>query len=294
MIAIASIGTLIGPPIAGYLITYLGWRMTFLILGLPSLILIPLAVFIKRWPEDADLSPDFNMVSDKATLLGQWSPLAAKRFHPSYDAQGLTAGFRAYPLSFGKSKGTALAVLTGVLFLVITIFVYSSRNVIATFSVPSMVDAGARATSAAASLSAMAIAIPIGALVLGILSDFFDDRLCLGISLLIFGSGILMFSANPLSSAVPLMMGFGQGGFVCLVTVVVANYFGRCIVGSLRGIIGLFASAASAIAPLIVGNIYDATGSFSTGFIVMGVGVLICAMLTILMRPPRYDKLPII
>lgn len=290
IIACASVVAVVAPPLNGFLLSNFGWRTSFLILGLFPLELIPLALFIKRRPEDEGSAPDFGMSNDRGTLLGQWSPLAAGRYHPSSDAQGPMAGLRAYPSSFAN-KGTALGTLAFFLFLVVTAVAYASKDGTATFLVPSITDAGARPAAAALSLTAINMAIPIGALVLGVLSDFVHSRFCLAASLLTFGIGILIFSANPLSRAAPLFMGFGQGGLVCLGTVVLADYFGRGALGSLRGLVGVLIAVAGAIGPVLLGYIYASTGSYSTGFIGMGVGVLVCAVLTIFMRQPRYEKL---
>ena len=60
----------------------------------------------------------------------------------------------------------------------------------------------------------------------------------------------------------------------------------------MRAIAGALIAAAGAIAPIGLGYVYDATGGFRTGFIGMGAGVLVCAVLAIFMWSPRYDKLP--
>jgi MFS family permease len=294
VISVASLGTIVGPPLASTLIYSIGWRTTYFILGLLSLLLILLAIFIKRRPEDDKSTPDFGMVTDRATLLGKWSWLAARRYLPSYDTNSMMAGFKAYPLTYGKNKGIALGILSGLFFLVITVIAYSSKGGIMVHLVPNMLDAGVKVTDAAISLALISGGIPIGALFLGVFSDFLHSRLCLTVTLACFGVGILIFNANPLSVGASLLMGFGQGGLLCMTTVVLTDYFGRRMVGSLRGFICIFISISIAVGPLLLGYIYDTSGSYSKGFIGMGVGVLLCALLTILMWPPRYEKLPVV
>ncbi len=291
VVAIASLGTLAGPPLAGFLVQSFGWRSVFL-LGFLPLVIIPFAVFIKRRPEDTGSTPDFGMGSDKATLAGRWSPLAAGRYRPGYDARSLWAGFKAYSWSFGTGKGIALGVLAGLLFAAVTVIGYGAKGGTTTFLVISMVDAGASMSAAAMSATAVTIAIPIGALVLGVLSDFLHARFCLAASLVIFGAGMLLFTANPRSPVALPLMGLGQGGLVCLVTVLLADYFGRGVLGSLRAVAGVLMAAAGAVSPVLLGYVYDVTAGFSTGFIGLGVAVLVCAVLAIFMWPPRYEKLP--
>jgi len=291
VISVASIGTVVAPPLAANLISNLGWRIPYLILGFLPLVLVPLALIIKRRPEDDDSVPDFGIISDRATLLGQWSPLAARRYHPAYDAQGLMLGLKAYSLSFGKN-GAMLGILAGFLLVAITFIAYASKVGMSTHLVPHLVGYGVRVAVAARSLAAMTMIVPAGALVLGVLSDFIHSRICLAASLAILGVGILMFVADLHSLAPPLVMGFGQGGLICLVTVVLADYFGRGVLGTLRGILGMLVAIAGLIGGLFLGYVFDATGGYSTGFVGMGRVVLLCAALAIFMWPPRYEKLP--
>jgi len=288
----ASAVILPASPLAALSVDYLGWRTSLLIFGLLPLVLIPLALFIKRRPEDDNSAPDFGMVSNSGTLLGKWSALAAIRYHPSYDAQGIRAGLEAYSLSFGKHK-TALGTLAGFLLLAITVVAFTSKGGMLVHMVPHMVDYGAGVAIASRSASAMAMAIPAGALVLGVLSDFIHSRICLAASLAIFGTGILIFVADPHSLVPPLVMGFGQGGLVCLVTVILADYFGRGALGTLRSIVGMFIAIAGMIGPFFLGYVFDLTGNYTMGFVGMGAGVLVCAVLALFMRPPNYAELDV-
>jgi len=292
VIAGASAVILPASPLVALSVDYLGWRTSLLILGLLPLVLIPLALFIKRRPEDDNSSPDFGIVSNSGTLLGQWSTLAARRYHPSYDAQGIRAGLEAYSLSFGKHK-TALGTLACFLLLAITVIAFAAKDGMSVHLVPHMIDHGVSTRAAALSLSARGITVSAGALVLGVLSDFIHSRICLAASLVIFGAGILVFVATPHSLVPPLVMGFGQGGLVCLVTVVLADYFGRGALGTLRGIVGMLMAIAGMIGPVFLGYVFDTTADYTIGFVGMGAGVLVCAALALFMRPPPYAELDI-
>jgi len=47
------------------------------------------------------------------------------------------------------------------------------------------------------------------------------------------------------------------------------------------------------IGPFFLGYVFDATGNYSTSFVGMGAGVLVCGALALFMRPPHCAELDV-
>ena len=78
-----------------------------------------------------------------------------------------------------------------------------------------------------------------------------------------------------------------------MVTVVLADYFGRGALGTLRGIVGMLMAIAGMIGPVFLGYVFDTTADYTIGFVGMGAGVLVCAALALFIRPPHYAELDV-
>ncbi len=79
---------------------------------------------------------------------------------------------------------------------------------------------------------------------------------------------------------------------MCLVTIVLADYFGRGALGTLRGITAAVTAVAGGLGPVLVGFTFDRVMGYGPIFLAIGVAVLICAGLSIAMRPPRVSMTP--
>jgi len=186
-----------------------------------------------------------------------------------------------------NSMWPALGTVAGVLFMVIAFIAYASTRGVEAYLFPRMIMSGADRTAAGSLFLAMQIAVPVGALVLGVLSDFVHTRFCLAASLLTLGAGILVSNTDRPSTMGLVLIGFGQGGLICLTTVALADYFGRGALGRLRGFIGMVTGVAGMIGPLIAGYVFEAIAGLGPIIFGMGIAVLACAVLALFMWPPQ-------
>ena len=86
------------------------------------------------------------------------------------------------------------------------------------------------------------------------------------------------------------MFGFAYGGVMPLYAILVREYFGPRIMGTMLGAVGLASTLAMAIGPLAGGWLYDAFGSYFWLFIGRcGIGIGAVAIASTF-RPP--DHLP--
>ena len=78
--------------------------------------------------------------------------------------------------------------------------------------------------------------------------------------------------------------GFGHGGFFTVTSPVVANLFGTKAHGKIFGTILFFGSIGGSIGPIVVGRVFDVTGSYQSAFITLGCLILIALSLSIFLK----------
>lgn len=85
-----------------------------------------------------------------------------------------------------------------------------------------------------------------------------------------------------------IVFGFTIGAYVGLTSVILVDLLGLEKLTNAFGLLLLFQGIASFIGPPIVGSLYDATSSYTTGFIF--AGVMICASGLMLFVIPPLQK----
>lgn len=77
--------------------------------------------------------------------------------------------------------------------------------------------------------------------------------------------------------------GLAHGGFFTAVSPITAETFGICSHGTILGIIVCFGTTGGAIGPLIAGQMFDMTGSYTPAFwSLIAIGVIgFCVLLTL-------------
>jgi MFS family permease len=99
---------------------------------------------------------------------------------------------------------------------------------------------------------------------------------------------IFLVPSTEISLATALLVfGFASTGFYTLSDVIWANFFGRISLGTVRGIAYPIPAAFSAIGPLIVGLLYDFTGSYQVAWVMLLGAFVVAAGLILLARRPQ-------
>jgi MFS family permease len=89
---------------------------------------------------------------------------------------------------------------------------------------------------------------------------------------------------------VAVMFGFAYGGVMPLYAIVIREYFGSRIVGSVFGAAAFASTLGMAVGPMAGGFIYDAFGSYAWMFIssaAVGLGAVVVALTFPAPRPVR-------
>jgi MFS family permease len=254
-----GVGTLIVPPLAGFLIGLLGWRDAYLILGgLAAVIGAGMALLIENDPHDHygahGLGPDgdpagANDKAASATGASLREAISSRQFIGLYAA--------CLSCSFG----------------VFVPFVHL---------VPYAVDHGVAQTAAVLLVSAIGVGSTVGRFFLGGLAD----RLGRELSLLAMFVGMALALVIWLISTAfwPLavfafVFGIAYGGWVALLPAVVMDYFGGRNVSGIIGILYTSVGFGTLIGPTAAGFAFDATRSYTLPILASVVANVIAAVI---------------
>ncbi|MGA7316513.1 MAG: MFS transporter [Silvibacterium sp.] len=261
-------GAIVMPFVAQHLITSLGWRNAYAILGSAVLLIsIPtVAAFLKEKPQDLALLPDGALPVDSRPSTETTVPSLSA--HEAWRSRTFWLMVSAFFLVSASVQGCVLhmaAMLT---------------------------DRGLSIQTAALGSSLLGAALLIGRVATGYLLDrFFAPRLAavffggaaLGIGLLWIGNS----TATVLVGA--FLVGMGLGAEVDIIAYLVGRYFGLRFFGEIYGLaFGAFL-LAGALGPLVMGGGFDLTGSYSTVLAAFFISTSIAALLVTKLGPYRYQ-----
>lgn len=269
-IGIASIGvgagTMVTVPAAGYIAKVYGWQMGFVCIGTFVLII---GVGLSQWlmgktkPEDYGLLPD----GEGAGAIASGSAPAAS----------------ALP----STRPSILPVLKDAQFWIMV--VCYSLAVMAEMSamvhqVAYALDRQIDRVAAASSLGIIGMASILGRFFFGWLCDRISDaKYASALGFLIMACGMYLLLKTDTAAALvvyALLFGFGYGSLTALMPFLLADRFGRQILGATYGMQVFFVMAVGGTSgPLIAGYIYDRTGSYTDAW---RLNLLVLVIVTLL------------
>ncbi len=278
----ASFGaSLVSAPIAQYLISSFGWRFTYALIGISSIVIIvPLcALFIRRAPREKGLLPD-NMPQLSSQPQGPPEPETEASPEGKWSNVDWTLPRALKTYQFWALFWIAFCLLGLAEQIAITHQVYFFK------------DAGYEPMRAATIYSVFGIAFVAGNLC-GSLSDSLGREKVYIPSCLLGAAAIpLLFLIKdtsqpwmPFLFAVSLGLGVGTAGPVFFATV--ADLFHGKHLGSIQGFIVLGFSLGGATSPWLAGFLHDRTGSYSVTFFVLMGSLIVSAALMGLVAPSR-------
>ncbi len=285
-IAMGSIGIsmagLIAPIGMTQAVDHLGWREGYIILGIVvAAVLIPVALIMRRQPEDYGLLPDGR------------NPDAAPSATNTADLAELDRDFQ-------NSYTRAEAVRTpGVWLITIGMgFFSAAMTAVLVHGIPFMTDAGLSRTQASIGVAVAGLANLLSKFVWGWSLRRVETRVLFSGAFLCCGVGtLLMLAGDALDGSVAVMYlgffvwGFGFGGGVPLSEYIWARYYGRRYIGAVRSVgvpLGLVFGSSGSVA---VAWYFDAYGTYTGAFIGL-LGCYLAGALTILASrqpPPKVQ-----
>ena len=285
-IAIASLGQGLSkvfiPVVTASLFIWLGWRWTWSIFGIVTLVLVvfPALLFMQRSPEEIGLKPDGI---DEGTEV---STSTTK-----------TAVSRDEEITADTVVWTWKEVLHTRTFWVIC-FIYGMANVgIAGLNLhvfAYVTDIGFEPIVAATVMSIIAMAQLGSTLMWGIIGERIEIRKSSMIMFLIQAIGLV--TAVAAKQLPPIYLGFclygiGLGGSWILQELIWATYYGRVSLGMVRGLGILVTHAVGAAGAPFFGFVHDATGSYVSSFLMFVCALVIAALLGLVVRAPIKPSL---
>ncbi len=242
-------GTVVLSPLAGYIVKYYTWQDGFLFLGAMTLgVGIAVSQFLMRGtsPEACGCFPDGDTC-------------------PGVGSDELRDPQPAIPLRwpdlFRDSRFYVLAVAHGLpVMAFLTVMMHQVNYAL---------DKGVERIAAAASLGAVSIFGILGQISFGWLSDRMKDpkyAASAGYAVMAAGMVVLLRSSDAGSLYFyAAVFGFGYGSLAPMLPVMIADRFGRHVMGSVYGLLTFFTvGVAGSAGPLLGGLIYDRTGSYQT------------------------------
>lgn len=257
-----GLGILIMPLVASGLISAYGWRTSYIILGTLALVsIISLSQLLQRDPSKMRQLPDGEEQATTGSL--------------DLTEQGLS--FRE--VIHTRQFWVVCAAYLMIIFYGVTILVHI---------VPHAMDIGISATNAAGIISTIGGVSMAGRLVMGHAGDRIGNKRAIIICFLISVPALAW-----LQLAKELWMlylfgavyGFSHGGFFALMSPTVAWLFGTRSQGVILGVVIFSGTVGGAIGPILTGHIFDITGSYQLGFLILVVASIIGLILTTLLRP---------
>ena len=245
------------------------WRLAWFWMGLSVWIvaLPPVFALLVRQPEDVGLLPDNGEAATKKTR--------SQRPGDSVEAQWSLREAMHTPAMW------MLALAGG-----LTFFIHTGVNI---HQAAFLRDQGISASVAASALTMLAVGTAIGSVGWGWLLDRMQGRYVYALNALWVGVTSLMFllvDSTAMAFVAATVFGVGIGGLIVVPPVVIAEYFGRRSLGSIRGLTEPFVSGGQAIGAIGAGLIFDLTDSYTATFPVFTVAAVLGAVLILLSRRP--------
>jgi len=268
-----SFGTMALTPLAGYIVKNYDWHYGFIFLGI-IFILIGVSIsqlFMGRMnPESYGLFPDGEIKSSQALEADRAESHPA---HLSFKVIFRNSRFWILVTSF------SLAVMT-----LMAVFVHQ---------VAYALDNNIENLVAASSLGVLGFGGFCGQFFFGWLSDRVKDvKYSAVLGMIIMAAGMVLLLTATTAQRLyfyALIYGFGYGSLGPMMPILLADRFGRHVLGSVYGWLTFFMGICGGIGPFIGGLIYDLSGYYTYVWQANIVILLCCALLMLGLAPRAAD-----
>ena len=247
----AGVGQLAFPWIVAFLIATFSWRTTSVVIGLVLMMMIFMALVLKRDPALLGLRPDGHAPA--------------------------TAGYRQETRAgddqeSGITLRAALKTRQLWLLALAKLFDFYCLMTIVSHIVWHGIDSGLPKQEAALILFAIGASSIVGRLAVGRVSDQLGSKRAIQASFIfLFASLIFLQSIdNPkLLFAFAVLYGIAHGGFFTASSPAVAEYFGTRSHGVIFGFIVFCGTLGGAVGPPLAGRFFDNTASYDVPFLIL-------------------------
>ena len=278
---VGRMGHAVTPLYLQLLVTLRSWRVASFTAGIVmwTVSLLPVAIFLRRRPEDMGLLPD-GAIQEGA---GSASPLKAPGdIDPTNPSQEVSLPLRQ-----------VLRLTSFYLLLNALTILWFATSGIYLHLIPYFTDQDLGPGIAVVVVSLLAASAGLGSLLFGFLAERYSTRVVLSANILLLAAGFIFILAARSPSAALLWgsyFGVMAGGMQTLEHVIFADYYGRESLGAVRGIVWPAQMGGNSVGPLAAAAAYDITGNYLLIFSLFGFLTLIAGLSVFLARPPLHIR----
>jgi sugar phosphate permease len=237
-----GLGGMLMVPVVTWIVVNWGWRTSYFVGGCIILLVVPLnLLLIRTRPAEKGLLPDGGIVSES---------------YPE-EVNGLTVQEAMRTRSFW---------LIGFMMLLYGM----AWSGIAVHLMAYLTDVGHSERVASLVVGIMLGLTVGGKIAMGWVADYWGIRLAVALTFGMVISGIFLLmgaNATVMAYAFAVVYGFAVGAPLLINPAITAQCMGLRHFGTLFGILTLFATPGLAMGPILIGAIYDSTGSYISGFV---------------------------
>ncbi|HPK53370.1 MAG TPA: MFS transporter [Smithellaceae bacterium] len=259
-----GIGVMVMPALSSYLITNLGWRISYFIIGIAVLVfIISSAQFLRRDPAQVGQHA-VGTAEERADNM------------PSFN--------------FREALRTRQFWLINGVYLMMAACMHSTLVHI----VPHATDLGIAEVTAATVISVIGGISIVSKVIAGIALDRLGNRsIAIIIPALMLTSFIIIQFSNSLWSlyVFAVFFAFAYGGFAAIQSPYLAELFGLKYHGTIFGF-SLFIMGAGAFGPFAAGKIFDATASYTAAFMMLAAMSLLAIVFAGSIKRPSVAARP--
>ncbi|MDA0987928.1 MAG: MFS transporter [Chloroflexi bacterium] len=269
------IGNAVTPLYVQLLVSQGSWRLATAVAGLLmwTVSMIPVAIFMRRKPEDMGLLPD-GVDPEEAQRLEDWYNSRPEQ-RPKQEVS--------------MTREQALRHPSFYLLVVAFSLVFVAAPALNFHMIPYMTDKGISDGYAVAAAALLSICAGIGSLVTGFLSERITARRTLVGILVMMSIGYFgLLTVNVAWQAIVwgIYYGLSFGGMFILQQVIFADFYGRDNVGAIRGIVWPVQMVFNASGPFVASIAFDLLDSYTLIFTIFASLVMVAGVLMFLAKPP--------
>ena len=274
-------GIFIAPPLTAFVDEF-GWRAGWQLLAIVVLVVVyPIALLMRRQPEDHGLHPDGRTAEDLR--------------------RGAAASIEAdYVNSFTRRE----ALRTPALYMITVAFGFAVIGIggVILNTIPFLTDQDYSRGTAALMVTMLGVTAGLSKPFWGWLTERHDARYIAAAGFALASLSMVLIVVSAASGVVPfvalayLLWGAGIGALFPAQEVIWAQYFGRRYLGEVRSVVMPVSLAMGAGGPLVTNLYFDAVGDYDGVFLAIALNWLLAALLVLAVRrpgpPPRLVVSP--
>lgn len=269
------VGNAITPLYVQFLVSHGSWRLATAVAGLLMWLvsMIPVAIFLRRKPEDMGLLPDGV---DPGEIQNN-------------------GGDITFPLVQEISMTREQAMRHPSIYMIIVAFslIFVAAPALNLHMIPYMTDKGISDGYAVTAVAILSVCAGAGSLISGFISERITARYTLVIvtAWMAFGFiGLLQVQVAWQSVVWAIYYGLAFGGQIILQQIIIADFYGRDNVGAIRGIVWPIQLVFNATGPFVASIAFDVLGSYTLIFLIFAILMMVASLLIFLANPPNRDS----